>query len=962
MASLFEDEKQLFEKFWRGTFKAVAMPRPESVIIASIAASRPVTRTLHAPLAFVHVLLSEFDYPTVSDVSENSLLPLLASLISEDGGHPHSSDSTLILIVVPTAARVLRSAAQLHSCMDITQAAKHQAVVSSEPPNAHYDGSSQGHLTAEVVSCRAEHCLSLTVSRRAEHWLPQVVSYRAEHCLSLTVSRRAEHWLPQAVSCRAEHCLSLTVSHKAEHWLPQAVSCKAERWLSLTVSRRSEHCLSLTVSRRAECCLSLTVSRRAECSLYLTTRAPECSERARLCSDRLETVSLTPKPSEPEKPAVETTETTERKRHVKHRRHKHRRRHHARRMCDRYSVCIPELDGIWKRKKETVGTAPKLIRHDYQWTEHRTVTSPNDNSALISQINNKGAGLSGAALEVGRQCGQNGVPLMQSRQFDLHPYITTNDPHPISSLPSLQPRQILPLPHPHPRCLAVCVSSEADISPWPTAKRKKKKKNSKQKRRRERVSTIISITTKENPADGHGCVLEAAVRVMAELSVCRSECAFTAAALFDPQVSVFQSVTRQEEEEEEEALKETEAAQVVRFQEDTAQDLSTGVSLGIPSSLKPLNDFLLERTDLSICLVRSWSDSHHRHRSRRADNRSPRRRSLSPQNRSEDHHKPDHSSSPLRDQRRFDWGAAVKLTNSTPSRCRALTSERSVKRLHPGLEALNRTAIVQHSLSNQGKGHADYDSGNDTSSPPSTKTGITRAKVVGGRNVSCQELGSPEKLRFTSRDNVSDSGNSLTSYDSACEVVQAERNLPRTNLWSVKREESRSYAAFRTLQLDVASRAARSLTQSESRSRSRTRSSRSSRYRDSDSGSRSLSSSHRSYCRSSSYSRDSRSGSVCSVNRGRSDRHSRYEAVSARKRPIPYYRPSPSSSSSSRCSSLSSWSLFSLNHSRSPRRTRSSYRSYSHASSWNSAYSSRSRSRSRSRSYDSLAIYRRTRH
>lgn len=36
-------EKQLFEKFWKGTFKAVATPRPESVIVASITASRRVT-------------------------------------------------------------------------------------------------------------------------------------------------------------------------------------------------------------------------------------------------------------------------------------------------------------------------------------------------------------------------------------------------------------------------------------------------------------------------------------------------------------------------------------------------------------------------------------------------------------------------------------------------------------------------------------------------------------------------------------------------------------------------------------------------------------------------------------------------------------------------------------------------------------------------------------------------------
>ncbi|XP_051924915.1 serine/arginine repetitive matrix protein 4 isoform X2 [Hippocampus zosterae] len=37
-------QKQLFEKFWKGTFKAVAMPRPESVFAASIAARSRLTR------------------------------------------------------------------------------------------------------------------------------------------------------------------------------------------------------------------------------------------------------------------------------------------------------------------------------------------------------------------------------------------------------------------------------------------------------------------------------------------------------------------------------------------------------------------------------------------------------------------------------------------------------------------------------------------------------------------------------------------------------------------------------------------------------------------------------------------------------------------------------------------------------------------------------------------------------
>eukprot|EP00079_Xenopus_tropicalis_P032338 XP_017946109.1 PREDICTED: serine/arginine repetitive matrix protein 4 [Xenopus tropicalis] len=43
MASVQQGEKQLFEKFWKGTFKAVATPRRESVIVASITARKPLT-------------------------------------------------------------------------------------------------------------------------------------------------------------------------------------------------------------------------------------------------------------------------------------------------------------------------------------------------------------------------------------------------------------------------------------------------------------------------------------------------------------------------------------------------------------------------------------------------------------------------------------------------------------------------------------------------------------------------------------------------------------------------------------------------------------------------------------------------------------------------------------------------------------------------------------------------------
>jgi len=44
MTGVLLGEKQLFEKFWKGTFEAVAMPRPESIIIASITARRAVTK------------------------------------------------------------------------------------------------------------------------------------------------------------------------------------------------------------------------------------------------------------------------------------------------------------------------------------------------------------------------------------------------------------------------------------------------------------------------------------------------------------------------------------------------------------------------------------------------------------------------------------------------------------------------------------------------------------------------------------------------------------------------------------------------------------------------------------------------------------------------------------------------------------------------------------------------------
>ncbi|XP_066461004.1 serine/arginine repetitive matrix protein 4 [Eleutherodactylus coqui] len=43
MASVQEGEKQLFEKFWMGTFKAVATPRRESIIVTSITSRKPLS-------------------------------------------------------------------------------------------------------------------------------------------------------------------------------------------------------------------------------------------------------------------------------------------------------------------------------------------------------------------------------------------------------------------------------------------------------------------------------------------------------------------------------------------------------------------------------------------------------------------------------------------------------------------------------------------------------------------------------------------------------------------------------------------------------------------------------------------------------------------------------------------------------------------------------------------------------
>uniref|UniRef100_A0A9J7ZED8 Serine/arginine repetitive matrix 4 n=2 Tax=Cyprinus carpio TaxID=7962 RepID=A0A9J7ZED8_CYPCA len=407
---------------------------------------------------------------------------------------------------------------------------------------------------------------------------------------------------------------------------------------------------------------------------------------------------------------------------------------------------------------------------------------------------------------------------------------------------------------------------------------------------------------------------------------------------------------------------------------------------------------------------RARNHSHRRHRRWKAEIRS----SSSMENRSEDcaksgfqdsgHSSAVHGGNACR--------SAIKLTSKIASKCCCHFSESTVSPSRSGVEGLNKMVIVQDSISNKGKGHADYDSGNDTSSPPSSKTGITKSKVTGNGKFLCQDLTSPEKLRLAYGDNTSDSGNSLTSYDSLGKPVVKVNTLHSSVFNKLKSEKTSRYSDLEKTQ-PLALVTDRNRSQSSHRYQDRTRSSSRSRYSRHYSRSRSMSSGRRSYSRSSSYSLDSRRDSLSSASSYRSlnysrctpdrfrerkrdcsscksKKHSRRRTcspmrkrrrdspshlearriTSARKRPIPYYRPSPSVSS--RSSSLLSWRLFSLSRSRTRSRSRSqsrsrshtysSYRSYSRSSSWNSIYSRRRHSRIRSRSYDSMVSYSRARH
>lgn len=63
-------------------------------------------------------------------------------------------------------------------------------------------------------------------------------------------------------------------------------------------------------------------------------------------------------------------------------------------------------------------------------------------------------------------------------------------------------------------------------------------------------------------------------------------------------------------------------------------------------------------------------------------------------------------------------------------------------------------------LPNRREGPHDYDSGNDTSSPPSSKTGVSQASAA--------EYARTGRVASAFRDSASDSGNSVTSFASSC--------------------------------------------------------------------------------------------------------------------------------------------------------------------------------------------------
>ncbi|RVE67862.1 hypothetical protein OJAV_G00086120 [Oryzias javanicus] len=343
---------------------------------------------------------------------------------------------------------------------------------------------------------------------------------------------------------------------------------------------------------------------------------------------------------------------------------------------------------------------------------------------------------------------------------------------------------------------------------------------------------------------------------------------------------------------------------------------------------------------------------------------------------------------------RTDARPTTKSVCTAAPKCRSVLSACSVLPSNPGKVLFNGSGAQDCR-----DGPHDYDSGNDTSSPPSSKTGVSQASAA--------EYVRTGRVASAFRDSASDSGNSVTSFASSCKPFGGN-SLSATLCNQISNREQITLGCHVEVVGSSAITSCESRRRSSSQTKGRSSSSRSgssgsSRYLGRYSRSSSLSS-RSSYSRSPSHSDVRRRGSKTSLSsRGSYSRHSadrlrdrkrradsretdakhgrkvrkrgrrksytpmrkrrrdspsHLEArriTSARKRPIPYFRPSPASSS--RSTSASSWSslftrsrspIHSISRSRSRSRSSSSYRSYSRSSSWNSACGSRSRSRSRS--------------
>ncbi|KAM4052304.1 serine/arginine repetitive matrix protein 4 isoform 2-T2 [Anomaloglossus baeobatrachus] len=273
------------------------------------------------------------------------------------------------------------------------------------------------------------------------------------------------------------------------------------------------------------------------------------------------------------------------------------------------------------------------------------------------------------------------------------------------------------------------------------------------------------------------------------------------------------------------------------------------------------------------------------------------------------------------------------------------TSKLTISQSVPGLlVTAENHGVCQKDASNE------YDSGNDICTPPSMQTSSSVLKINQDKESPIHQgyghVPPSAKTPNGHSDNISDSGNSSASCFSFSKVSShhlEESKTPAKRSSSDQKSRSRSISSGRRSYSRSPSYSSKSARKSTGSRNSRTRRSPSySRYSPSRDRERSG--------KYDSAEKETRKGghrtrrsSYSPMKKRRRDSPSHLEArriTSARKRPIPYYRPSPSSSSSD--SSTPSWY--------SPR-SRSRSRSYfSHRSSRSRSHSSRSRSRDWNRS------------